>query len=127
MKNSLIIFAMVNLAAVTISFTETRSIIGLVTDPQGKPLSGVIVKVKDATAHTVTDFKGKYTILIEPQNQILVFSMAGFNAVEEKINGRSVINVRLDYADYDSVSTVAEVKCEVIGIADPQPVQFDSI
>lgn len=94
---------MVILVAVTISFTESRTITGLVTDPQGKPLSGVSVIVKGASAGTVTDIKGKYTISVEQQDKALVFSLAGYVAAEEKIESRSTINVKLNFEVYDAL------------------------
>lgn len=94
---------MVILAAVIISFTESRTITGLVTDPQGKPLSGVSVIVKGASAGTVTDIKGKYTISVEQQDKALVFSLAGYVAAEEKIESRSTINVKLNFEVYDAL------------------------
>ena len=104
MKNSLFTFAIVILAAVAISFAELRTITGLVTDLQGTPLQGVSVKVKGAPTGSITDLKGKFSISVEQTDKVLVFSLAGYNTAEEKINNRSVINVKLNSEVADSVS-----------------------
>jgi Ca-activated chloride channel homolog len=109
MKNSLIIFAIVILAAMTISFTQTRNITGLVTDLQGKPLAGASVMVKGASAGTIADRKGKYTISVEQQDKVLVFSLIGYSTVEEKIGGRNVINVKLNIETYDAADEMKEI------------------
>lgn len=93
MKNSLIIFAMVILAAVAISFSESRTITGKVTDETGNPFAGVNVSIKGATTGTVTDVKGSYQITVIDNDKILVFSFAGYVTAEESISGKNVINV----------------------------------
>ena len=60
MKNIFKTFVIMILAALVISFTETRTITGKVSDDQGASLSGVIVKVKGAPSGTITDLKGNY-------------------------------------------------------------------
>ena len=37
---------------------------GTVTDEQGKPVVGAIVKVRDATKGTVTDYDGHYSLIV---------------------------------------------------------------
>jgi Ca-activated chloride channel homolog len=109
MKNSLIIFAILILAAMTISFSQTRTITGLVTDTQGKPLAGASIIVQGASAGTITDLKGKYTISVEQQDKVLVFSLVGYGTVEEKIENRNVINVKLSIETYDTVDEMREI------------------
>ena len=96
MKNSLIIFAMVILAAVAISFSESRIITGKVTDETGNPLAGVSVSIKGTTTGTVTDVKGSYQISVADYDKILIFSFAGYITAEEPISGKNVINVGMN-------------------------------
>jgi len=93
MKNSLIIFAMVILAAVAISFSEARTITGKVSDETGNPLVGVSVSIKGTTTGTITDVKGSYQISVADNDKILIFSFAGYITAEEPISGKNVINV----------------------------------
>ncbi len=108
MKNSLSIFTIVILGAIMIAFTEFRTITGTITDSQGQPLAGVTVKVKGSASKSlisITDGKGSYSIVVDPQAKALIFSFAGFTAVEEIIGNRSVINVKLE----DEISVMEEL------------------
>lgn len=93
MKNSLKTFAILVLAAIIIAFTESVVITGKVTDETGAPLPGVSINIKGTNLGTVTDANGNYKISAGPQDRILVFTFIGYTSVEEKIDGRSVINV----------------------------------
>ena len=95
MKNSLSIFAIVILAAILMAFTESITITGKVTDSQGQPISGVNIKVKGASSGTVTDSNGFYKIIVDQTAKILIFSFPGYTTVEEKIGGRSLLNVTM--------------------------------
>ena len=95
MKNILKTFVIMILAAIVISFTETRTITGKVSDDQGTPLAGVMVKVKGAPSGTITDLKGNYKITVSQEDKVLVFSLSGYVTVEQKIGDRSIINVTM--------------------------------
>ncbi len=80
------------------AFTESATITGNVTDSQGQPLRGVKVKVKGSaypSGTALTDFNGNYRITTEQNSRILVFSMAGYITIEEKIGDRIIINVKM--------------------------------
>ncbi|HOO98664.1 MAG TPA: carboxypeptidase-like regulatory domain-containing protein, partial [Bacteroidales bacterium] len=62
MKNIFKTFVIMILAAAVISFTETRTVTGRVSDDQGNPLPGVLVKVKGSVTGTITDLRGNYKI-----------------------------------------------------------------
>ncbi|MBN2632540.1 MAG: von Willebrand factor type A domain-containing protein [Bacteroidales bacterium] len=81
------------LATVMISFTETRTITGRVSDDQGKPLAGVSVKVKGAVTGSITDLRGNFKITVSPADRVLVFSFSGYVTAERNISGRDIINV----------------------------------
>lgn len=108
MKNILKIFAILILTAGFFAFTESVSITGQVTDETGNPLPGVIVTVKGTGNGTVTDNNGSYKITVSDQNKVLVFSFIGYQTVNEKINGRAVINVRMkpDISNLDEIVVV---------------------
>lgn len=77
--------------------TQVR-ITGTVTDSNGTPLSGVTVTVKGTNAVSSTDIKGNYSVVAGAEARILVFSFPGMNTVEEKIAGRTVINIVMNGA-----------------------------
>jgi len=86
------------LAAIMIAFTDSRTIIGKVTDNQGQPIPGVIVKVKGSTnssANIVTDLNGYFKIIVDQKSAVLLFSFIGYKTVEENIGDRSIINVKM--------------------------------
>src|SRR5690606_10004465 len=93
---------------------------GLVTDSLGMPLSGVSVGVKDNNRiGTTTDLNGRYVLEV-PINAILIFSMVGYDKQEIPVQDRSVVNVKMHYADsdIDEVVVVAfgtQKKSEVVG------------
>ena len=59
------------------------------------PLAGVTISVKGkATAGTISDFYGNYT-LTASADDIVVFSFMGFVTVTEPIDGRKILNVQL--------------------------------
>jgi Ca-activated chloride channel homolog len=93
MKNSLKIFAILVLAAIAISFTGSVTITGTVTNESGNALPGVSVNVKGTSQGTVTDTGGNYRITIGDNATTLVFSLIGYSSVEEKVRGRTIINV----------------------------------
>ena len=70
------------------------SVTGTVVDQDGIPLAGVNIVEKGTSNGTTTDFDGNYSITVDPEATI-VFSYIGFAAKEEKVNGRTTINVQL--------------------------------
>lgn len=70
------------------------SVTGTVVDQDGIPLAGVNIVEKGTSNGTTTDFDGNYSITVDPEATI-VFSYIGFAANEEKVNGRTTINVQL--------------------------------
>ena len=128
MKNSLRIFAILILSTVVISFIESRTITGTVSDNQGNPLAGVKISVKNAPTGTISDLKGNYSITVGREDKVLVFSCAGYVTVEQKIGDRNIINVTMkpeilqleDMATAGYVSKkdmASEVRLMVPGIA----------
>ncbi len=77
--------------------TLARTVKGTVIDDTGEALIGVTVAVKGMPAKgTVTDIDGNYTLEVpDKKDATIVFSYIGMLTVEEKIDGRSVINVTM--------------------------------
>ena len=101
MKTTLSILAILFLATIMIAFTETKTITGTVTDVQGNLLQGVKVKIKGSTSPSgtvLTDLNGNYKIIVEKISKILVFSLADYKTIEEKIGDRTVINIKMQGA-----------------------------
>jgi len=80
--------------ALSVAAQETLSISGTVVDEHNDPVIGAGVVVKGTTRGVITDINGTYTIQA-PANATLKFSFVGMGDVEEAVNGRSRIDVRL--------------------------------
>ncbi|MDR0824218.1 MAG: TonB-dependent receptor [Prevotella sp.] len=83
-------------------------ITGTVTDESNEPLIGVSVAVKNTTKGTMTDLDGKYSITVNDQNTVLVFSLVGYTKQERKVGSQTVINISLaeDTKELDEVVVV---------------------
>jgi len=74
---------------------QEREISGRVTDEQGAALIGVNVSIDGTTTGTITDFDGRYTITVQRDDAILVFSYIGFESQMIPVNGNSTIDVTM--------------------------------
>lgn len=74
---------------------QNRKVTGKVTDSQGEVMIGVsVVVVGTPTLGTTTDLEGNYTLTV-PAQSTLSFSYMGYETLEEKVNGRSTVNVTM--------------------------------
>lgn len=74
---------------------QSISIRGKVTSTDGSPVIGATIAVKGQKTGTVTDVSGSYK-LDAPEKATLVFSFIGFLPQEVPVNGRSVLDVKLE-------------------------------
>ncbi len=72
------------------------TITGKVTDVNGNGIPGVSVKVKGTTSATSTNNDGSYLLTVPDNNSVLVFSYLGFKLQEVIVNGRKVIDIKLE-------------------------------
>ncbi|MDR1502903.1 MAG: TonB-dependent receptor [Prevotella sp.] len=88
-------------------WAQNKTITGIVADETNEPVAGASVVIKNTTVGTITDIDGKYTIQA-PDNATLVFTFLGYSPKEEKVSGRSQINVSLtlDETTLDDVVVV---------------------
>jgi len=69
-------------------------ITGRISDDKG-PLEGVSVVIKGTSKGTLTDKDGRFKIEVENGNAVLVFSLIGYQTMEEPIGGRSEVSLVL--------------------------------
>ena len=69
---------------VQLSFAQTKTITGTVTDDQGLPLPGANVIIKGTNTGTQTDFDGYYSIDVSV-GKVVVYSFIGQKTVFFKI------------------------------------------
>ena len=82
---------------------------GKVTSSTGEPLAGVSVTLKNSSVGTTTNAEGSYSLTV-PDDAILVFTSIGYTSVEEKVSGRSAINIVMQPAT-QSMNEVVVVGC----------------
>lgn len=76
---------------------QTLKISGTVTDAvTGEPVISAGVMLKASNIGTVTSVSGEYTISVTDPEGILVVSAIGYKSQEVPINGRGVINFKLE-------------------------------
>lgn len=75
---------------------QQQKISGKVTDISGQPLTGVVVNIKGTDKSVITDVSGKYSITINNNDKILVFSFIGMVRKEVPINGQSILDVVME-------------------------------
>eukprot|EP01013_Petalomonas_cantuscygni_P016813 TRINITY_DN33878_c0_g1_i1.p1 TRINITY_DN33878_c0_g1~~TRINITY_DN33878_c0_g1_i1.p1 ORF type:complete len:1034 (-),score=-30.23 TRINITY_DN33878_c0_g1_i1:1531-4632(-) len=95
MKKRLQGFLMLFLVLVVqISFAQTKTITGTVTDDSGVPLPGVNVLISGTTTGTQTDFDGLYSIEAST-GDVLTYSYVGFTPKDITVGSTTTLNVQL--------------------------------
>lgn len=79
-------------AAARTNFVEVT---GTVTSEEGEALIGVNILVKGTTVGTVTDLDGQYSLNVESEDAILVFSYTGYETIEIPVGGQTQLDVVL--------------------------------
>jgi TonB-linked SusC/RagA family outer membrane protein len=79
---------------VQISFAQTKTISGTVSDSSG-PLPGVSVIVKGTTTGTETDFDGKYTLKAKG-GDVLTFRYLGYKTISKTVGPSNTLNITLE-------------------------------
>ena len=87
------------------SWAQKKTIQGIVTDETNEPVIGANVVIKNTSIGTITGIDGQYRIEA-PANATLVFTFVGYNPIEEKVNGRTQINVSMKSNDINSSDVV---------------------
>lgn len=77
---------------------------GTVTDDKGLPLTGVSIVIKGTQKGTTTNIEGRYVLDAAP-NDILVFSMVGYESQEVRVNKKTVVDLQLSL----SASSLSQV------------------
>lgn len=69
---------------------------GTVMDADSNPLPGANIIEKGTTNGTTSDADGKFSLNVENENSVLVFSFIGYITREEVVSGRQAIDIRLE-------------------------------
>jgi TonB-linked SusC/RagA family outer membrane protein len=91
------------------SLFQQQKVTGRVTDAAtGEPLPGVNILVEGTMQGVITDGLGKYSLGIEDQNVVLIFSYVGYISEKVAVSGKSVIDVKLS-ADIKQLEEVVVI------------------
>ncbi|WP_157202503.1 TonB-dependent receptor [Marinilabilia salmonicolor] len=98
--------------AENVSQPQERAVRGTVTDQNGEPIPGVTVTVKGTTHGTITDIDGNFSLKVNPESEVLIFSFVGMKSQEIEIGN----NVRFDVVMQEDVMGLDEVVVVGYGI-----------
>ena len=110
MKCRIIIILLLSFCFIQVNFSQKPDkkikITGIVVDANQKPVSNVMIFVDKVKTNSVTDSKGFYRVKVSPTaSKIVAFSIS--NGVKEmEIDGKTVINFRLDGTSKNLVQPV---------------------
>lgn len=98
----------VPVAPAKVDESSRATVRGQVTDMKAVPLVGVSVRIKGTNTGTITDVNGRYSIDGNSDGTV-VFSYIGYQTLEIKINGQSVIDITMVGNDtqLDQVQVIA--------------------
>lgn len=83
---------------VQMTFAQTKTVTGTVTDDSGLPLPGVNVLIQNKGTGTQTDFDGNFSIQAESSDRI-TFSYIGFSAQTIAVGNKTTIDVQLEMGE----------------------------
>lgn len=90
----LLIFCFSSLLFSVIAMAQDVTVNGVVNDESGMPVPGATILIKGTNKATASDFDGKFQISV-PSNGTLSVTFVGYNTVQEAVNGRTKIEIRL--------------------------------
>ncbi|TAJ11519.1 SusC/RagA family TonB-linked outer membrane protein [Marinilabiliaceae bacterium JC017] len=102
-ENSNLTFKMMdNFVAIMKSTPQTntvqqqhKTVKGTIVDKNGEPLPGVSIMIKGTTLGTITNIDGQYTLNVDEDDAVLLFSFIGFEDQEVMVGERTSINITL--------------------------------
>ncbi|HEU5164120.1 MAG TPA: TonB-dependent receptor plug domain-containing protein, partial [Chitinophagaceae bacterium] len=89
------LFSLLSISAVA----QERTVSGKVIDPEGKPIQGVTVKIKNNTISTVTNADGLFSIKVPSPESIITFSHISFVVFEKKAGIDDNVEIKLTAAE----------------------------
>jgi len=115
MRKITMMLAFLFFVGLNFAFAQTKTISGTVTSADdGSALPGVTVQVKGTTNGTITDYNGKYSLILNlKQGNTLVFSFVGMGTHEILIGSSNTIDVAMK----SSSQSLNQVVITALGIS----------
>lgn len=95
MKRILILIVPVILIMLAFRPVKSYTVTGTIADDKGSPVAGASIRIKGTIAVASSASDGTYKLVTANKNATMVVAAMGYISKEEKINGRSVINISL--------------------------------
>ena len=89
-----LIFCFSSLLFSVLTHAQDATVSGVVNDENGMPIPGASILLKGSSTSTISDFDGKFKI-VAPANGTLIISFIGYSSLQESINKRSSLTVKL--------------------------------
>lgn len=78
---------------------NTKTVSGLVKGADGNPLPSVSINLKGTNINANTNENGKYSINVQGDNPVLIFSLVGLLTKEVAVGNANTLNIILDAVD----------------------------
>lgn len=92
----LLMMTLVVVGLATQSAWAQRTVSGkVISGEDGAPLPGVNILVEGTSTGTISDADGNYTVAVQSDNDVIVFSFVGFETREERVGSQSSLNITL--------------------------------
>ncbi len=88
-----------------VSFAQTKTISGIITDQSSTPLSGATVKVKNGNTSAITNASGYFKMIVPEATKVITVSYVGMASQDVAVTNQSEIAVKLESGN----STLNEV------------------
>jgi TonB-linked SusC/RagA family outer membrane protein len=89
-----------------VSYSQTRSVTGTVTDEKGAPLTGATLMAKGSKNNATSNASGKFEVMVPAGVTALVVSYVGYETQEVTIPRNNQVNIILKSADANLESIV---------------------
>lgn len=80
---------------------ERRTITGVVRDNAGAPVPAATVSVQGTTTTTITDDAGRYSIVVDKANAVLVFTSVSFATKTATVGSSNTLDITLEQSSTD--------------------------
>jgi TonB-dependent starch-binding outer membrane protein SusC len=90
----LLMFCISSLLFSVIAMAQDVTVNGTINDESGLPVPGATISVKGTNKATASDFDGKFQISV-PSNGTLTVTFVGYVTVQEAVNGRTKLDIKL--------------------------------
>jgi len=91
------------------SYAQNAQVVGEIKDQEQQPIPGVTVLIKGTQKGTISDFDGKFTLVLpDAENDVLVFSFIGYKSQEVKVASQTNLQIVLE-EDSESLEEVVIV------------------